>query len=139
MIDLIFDQKERVGEWIAKEVEQTASWGDFYAMGAEEDGELIAGFLFNNFNGSNATCHIAVRKSGKFFIDLLVHGYRYAFEYCKLNRLTGLVEDGNKAALKLDYHIGFQHEFTMPKAGTDGQDLHVLVLWPDNFRYRSRL
>ena len=57
----------------------------------------------------------------------------------KLNRLTGMVEDGNQAALRLDYKIGFEHEFTMRKAGNNGQDLHVLVLWPENFRYRSLL
>ena len=139
MIDLIFDQKERVGEWIAKEVEQTASWGDFYAMGVEWDGELAAGILFNGFNGSNATCHFAVRRSGKHFIDLLIHSYRYAFEQCKLNRLTCMVEDSNKASLRLTERIGFQPEFVMPKGGSDGQDLHIRVLWPDNFRYRSRL
>jgi len=137
MIDLVFDQKQRVGQWVAEQVEQTASWGDFYAMGAEQDGELIAGVVFNNFNEANATVHIAVKKSGRYLIELLRHCALYAFSTCGLKRLTGLVESGNKKALKLDYHMGFEHEFTMKHAGTDGQDIEVLVLWPENFRYRD--
>lgn len=139
MAHLVFDHKDIIGPWVAQQVEQSASWGDYYAMGAVDEGGIAAGVVFNNFNGSNATCHIAVARRGKWLIDLLVHGARYAFEHCKLNRLTGMVEDGNQAALRLDYKIGFEHEFTMRKAGNGGQDLHVLVLWPENFRYRRLL
>ena len=58
----IFDEKERVGSWVAERVGQLASWGDYYAMGAELDGELVSGVVYNNVGASNATCHIAVSK-----------------------------------------------------------------------------
>jgi RimJ/RimL family protein N-acetyltransferase len=132
---LIFDQKARIGAWVAEQVEQTADWGSFYAMGAEQDGEIVAGIVFNNFNGHNATCHIAVLRTGKHLVELMKHGAHYAFNHCKLDRLTGMVDASNPKALKLDRHIGFQDEFVMPKAAADGGDLHVLVLWPENFRY----
>lgn len=132
---LIFSDKHRVGQWVADQVEQSASWGDFYAMGVEQDGEIVAGIVFNNFNGSNATCHIAVKKPGKAFVNLLEHAADYAFNHCALNRLTGLVDASNTKALKLDKHIGFEEEFLMKKAAPDGGDLHVLVLWPENCRW----
>lgn len=135
MIRLVFDQKEVIGAWVARQVEQTASWGDFYAMGAEEAGKIVAGIVFNNFNGSNATCHIAVDKPGRYLIDLLRRGAEYAFIQCRLNRLTGLVESDNTKAIKLDLHMGFEREFTMRQAGSNGQDIEVLVLWPQAFRY----
>ena len=34
-------------------------------MGAEVNGELVSGVVFNNFNESNSTCHIAVSKPTK--------------------------------------------------------------------------
>ena len=140
MATLVFDQTKLIGEWVAQQVEQESSWGDFYAMGAVDDtGEILAGFVFNNYNTSNATCHIAVKKPGKYLKQLLMHGYRYAFVMCGLKRLTGLVESTNKKALKLDYHIGFEHEFTMKQAGRNGADIEVLVLWPENFRYRGQV
>jgi L-amino acid N-acyltransferase YncA len=131
---LVFDDKERVGAWVAEQVEQTASWGDFYAMGVERDGELVCGVVFNNFNDSNATCHIAVTQMTKAFSELLNHAAAYAFVQCKLRRLTGLVESGNEKALRLDKHIGFVEEAVMKQAGAKGQDVIVLVLWPENFR-----
>lgn len=135
---LVFDQKDRIGQWVAEQVEQTASWGSFYAMGAEQDGELVAGIVFNNFNGSNATTHIAVAKPGKYLIPLLERAADYAFIQCKLNRLTGLVDTTNEKALKLDRHIGFEDEFVMKKAAPDGHDLQVFVLWPEKCRWLKR-
>lgn len=139
MAELIFDRKDAIGAWVADQTEQTCTWGDFYAMGAVENGEIVAGIVFNNFNDSNATCHIAVKKSGRYLIDLLKHGAHYAFKVCGLKRLTGMVEEDNQKALFLDIKMGFIHEFTMDKAGSGGQDLHVLVLWPENFRYGYEL
>jgi L-amino acid N-acyltransferase YncA len=131
---LIFDDKERVGAWVAKEVEQRCTWGSFYAMGAEVNGQIVSGVVFNNFNECNATAHIAVSKPNKLFLELLDHAFLYAFETCGLRRLTGLVEADNSKALKLDKHIGFKEEGVMEQAGSDGQDMIVLVLWPQNYR-----
>jgi len=130
---LVFDDKERVGAWVANEVDQRCTWGSFYAMGAEVNGELTAGVVFNNFNETNATAHIACSKPNKLFLELVDHAYKYAFEHCKLRRLTGLVEADNEKALKLDKHIGFVEEGVMKEAGSEGQDMILLVLWPKNY------
>ena len=135
---LVFDDKERVGAWVAKEVEQRCTWGSFYAMGAEVNGKIVSGVVFNNFNECNATAHIAVSKPTKLFLELLDHAVMYAFESCGLRRLTGLVEADNSKALKLDKHIGFIEEGVMKQAGSDGQDMIVLVLWPQNYRRGKR-
>jgi RimJ/RimL family protein N-acetyltransferase len=134
---LVFDDKERVGAWVAEEVVQRSEWGSFYSMGAEIDGQLVSGIVFNNFNEYNATCHIAVSKPNKLFLELLDHAFVYAFEGCGLKRLTGLVEADNSKALKLDEHIGFVKEGIMKQAGSEGQDMVILVLWPQNY-YRGK-
>ncbi len=131
---LIFDNKERVGAWVAEEVGQRASWGSFYAMGAEVDGKLVSGVVFNNFNECNATAHIAVSKPSRLLLELLDHAViQYAFGSCGLKRLTGLVAEDNSKAIKLDKHIGFVEEGVMAQAGPEGQDVKVLVLWPQNY------
>ena len=135
---LVFDAKEWVGQWVAQQVEQTASWGSFYAMGIERDGELIAGFVFHQFNDANAVCHIAVTKPNKLLVKLLEHAANYAFNVVKLKRLTGMVTASNTKAYELDIHLGWEHEFTMKCAGKDGEDMHVLVMWPDRCRWLKR-
>jgi hypothetical protein len=107
-------------------------------MGLEQDGKIIAGIVFNNFNTSNATAHIAVLKPSKAFLKLLEHAADYAFNLCKLKRLTGLVEMSNRKALALDKHIGWEEEFVMRSAAADGGDLQVFVLWPDKCRWLKR-
>lgn len=130
---LVFDQKERVGAWVAEQVNQGASWGEFYAMGVERDGQITSGIVFHNFNPNNASCHIACTKPDKGFVELVDHAFLYAFQQCGLKRLTGLVESDNEKALKLDTHIGFVPEGVMKQAGTEGQDVVCLVLWPENY------
>jgi len=141
---LVFDEKERVGAWVAAQAEQTAPWGSFYALGIERRGELIAGIVINGMNGSNATVHFAVKRLSKSFVALVHHGADYCFRQCGLRRVTGLVESDNAKALALDAHLGFEHEFTMKRAGSKGQDVEVLVFWrehwedQENFLRRKR-
>lgn len=130
---LVFDDSPRVGAWVAEQVGQTTSWGGFYAMGLEVGGDLVAGFVFNNMNDANATCHIAIKRPVRGLLALFDHGFNYAFNVCGLCRLTGFVDADNKKALRLDKHIGFVEEGVMSKAGSGGQDMIVLVLWPENY------
>jgi len=131
---LIFDEPERVGCWVADQMKGGSKWHEYYAMGAESNGSVVSGIVFENFNTHNATCHIAVSKPNKLFLELLDHAYCYAFDTCRLKRLTGLVEADNQKALKLDLHIGFEIEAVMKNAGSSGQDVFIMVLWPENYR-----
>lgn len=131
---LVFADKERVGTWVAKQVGQLSSWGDFYAMGAELNGELVSGVVFNNFTDSNATCHIAISKPTRLLPALLDHAFLYAFYQQRLRRLTAFIEARNVKSLKINRRLGFVDEGVMELAGTGGQDVHVRVLWPENYR-----
>lgn len=134
-MSLLFDQKERVGAWVAEQVEQKAEWGSFYAMGVEKDGEIVAGVVVNNFNGVNATCHIAISYKTREILDLIRHVCRYAFVQCGLKRLTGMVPVSKPRVLAFDKHLGFEEEFVMRHAAHDGGALVVLVLWPEKCRW----
>lgn len=132
---LVFNQPDRVGAWVAEQVDQQDSWGSFYAMGVEWDGDLVAGVVIHLYNGVNATCHIAITRKTKLIVDLFKHVCAYAFVQCKLKRLTGMVPASKPDVLAFDRHLGFEEEFVMQSAAPDGGDLHVLVMWPDNCRW----
>jgi RimJ/RimL family protein N-acetyltransferase len=134
MAELVFDQKERIGAWVAQQVGQTSSWGGFYAMGITQGDEVIGGVVFNNFNGANATCHIAISKYTRLTPDLIAHACKYAFNHCGLKRLTGMVPSNEPKILAFDKHLGFEEEFVM-KDGAPGADMHILVMWPDKCRW----
>lgn len=134
-MSLVFNDKHRIGAWVANQVEQTASWGDFYAMGIDHQGEIVAGVVVNNYNSVNATCHIAVAKPTRELPELLRHVCQYAFRQCGLKRLTGLVPASKQKVLAFDKHLGFEEEFVMRCAADDGGDMIVLVLWSDKCRW----
>ena len=134
MDTLVFDQKEAIGAWVAQQVGQTSDWGSFYAMGVARDGEIIAGVVFNNFNGANATCHIAITRFTRMSPKLFEAVCDYAFNFCKLKRITGMVPSNEPKILAFDKHLGFEEEFVM-KDGAPGADMHVLVMWPDTCRW----
>lgn len=127
---LVYDDKERVAAWVANKVDLQGGWGSHYAMGAERDGDLVAGIVFNNFNGANAIAHIAVTKPGKDMIALLRAAADYAFRQCKLKRLTGLVPMSMPDVIKFDKKIGWQEEFVVRDGAPDG-DMMMLVMRPE--------
>jgi RimJ/RimL family protein N-acetyltransferase len=134
MAQLVFDQSDRVGEWVAERVDQRGSWGDFYAMGVEQDGQIVAGVVINNYNGANATCHIAIDKRTKLLVKLFYHVCDYAFNHAKLKRLTGMVPTNEPHIIAFDKHLGFEEEFVM-KDGAPGADMMVLVMRPETCRW----
>lgn len=128
---LVFDRKDQIGNWVAAQTGQVTEWGDFYAMGVMCGPEVLAGIVFNNMNGANATCHIAVKRSGKHLIKLLQAAYDYAFNQCKLKRLTGMVPTSEPKTIAFDKHLGWEYEFTMKDAHPDG-DMVVLKMTPES-------
>jgi RimJ/RimL family protein N-acetyltransferase len=134
MAELVYDQADRIGAWVASQVNQGADWGSFYALGVVDGDEVLAGVVINNFNGANATCHIAIAKQTKKIIPLFRAVCDYAFNYAKLKRLTGMVPSNEPHIIAFDKHLGFEEEFVM-KDGAPGADMHVLVMRPDTCRW----
>jgi len=132
----VFDEKERVARWLAERVDQRGSWGDYYAMGIEADGELIAGVLLNHYTTYNAALHLAIDRPTKMLIELFDHVYLYAFGQLKLNRLTAFINASNEKSLRINSHVGFLTEGIMKGAAADGGDVIIRVLWPQNYRIR---
>ena len=134
MAELIYDQSERIGAWVAAQVNQKANWGSYHAIGIVNGEHILAGVVINNFNGANATCHIAIAQQTKAIIRLFQAVCDYAFNHCKLKRLTGMVPSNEPKILEFDKHLGFEEEFVM-KDGAPGADMHILVMRPDTCRW----
>lgn len=123
----LVNDKERIGAWVAARCRQTASWGSFYALGAERDGELVAGIVMNNYNGANAFAHIAIDRTGKDVFALCSAFCDYAFRFCGLRRLTATAGSNNPRLIAFDKKLGFEDEFVMIDAAPGG-NLHVMVM-----------
>lgn len=105
-------------------------------IGLEEDGELIAGVLFQDHCGPNILMHVASDSSKRWMTPAyLCASFRYPFEQLGVRRITGLVRADNFAAQKFDEHLGFVREGVMREAASDGMDMIVYGLLKRDCRF----
>lgn len=108
------------------------------AIGLEKHGRLVAGVLFDNFNGANINMHVASDGSKNWMCrEYLWFCFYYPFKQLGVKRITGLVAESNLAARRFDEHIGFELETSLKDAAPDG-DLLVYRMTPDKCRWLER-
>ena len=109
---------------------------DMIAMGLTHDGELVAGVLFEGYNGKNLWMHVAA-ESGKRWLnrDYLLAVFAYAFLICGVERVSGYVDASNLEARRFNEHLGFREEARLTGAAADGGDVVLYVLWKRDCRF----
>lgn len=131
---LVCDDRERVGEWVARKIGRLGRWGEFAAIGQEDKaGELVAGMVLEALTSNNSMVHFAIADGARLRREFIYSCMDYAFNQLDLERLTAHVSADNEAALRFDLHFGFEQEFLIPKG--DVCDVHQLVLWRDRCRF----
>ena len=114
---------ERVGKWIEKH------GGGFWREGAkcvglEENGELVAGVMYDWCNGASIYAHIAAKNLTRHFI-----WFAFYYPFCQLNVnvMIGLISDGNDKSKELVSRLGFVLHTKIPHADPSG-DLLVYLM-----------
>lgn len=106
------------------------------AIGLRRDGELIAGVLYEGFNGQNMWIHVAAEPGRRWLVrDYLRACFAYPFVVCGVNRLSGYVNASNLDARRFDEHLGFREEARLKGAAPDGGDVIVYVMWKSECKY----
>lgn len=106
------------------------------AIGLRRDGVLVAGAIYEGFNGRNMWVHLA-GLPGRAWLnrDFLRAGFHYPFITCGVERLSGYVNASNTQARRFDEHVGFQEEARLKGAAPDGGDVILYVMWRKDCRY----
>lgn len=122
-------------EWVAKRTNDFGNYGAAVGIGFERDGGLIAGVVYNEFNGVNICMHVASDGSKRWLTrEYLRACFDYPFHQAKVKRVTGLVGEGNHEARRFDEHLGFKLETRLKGAHPTG-DLLVYVMWREDCKY----
>jgi RimJ/RimL family protein N-acetyltransferase len=110
--------------------------GGMKGIGLERDGELVAGVLYEGFNGQNVWMHVAAEPGSRWMTRGLLHNaFHYPFVECGVARVSGYVNASNMAARRLDEHLGFKVEATLSGAAPDGGDVLIYVMRRDDCRF----
>lgn len=104
-------------------------------LGLERDGELIAGVLYEGYNGVNVWMHVATTPGKKWTMEFLRYCFYYPFVELGCKRVSGYVEDSNEAAKRFDEHLGFTREAVLRGAAADGGDVILYVMRREDCRY----
>lgn len=105
-------------------------------IGLEKDGDLIAGVLYEGFNGVNCWMHVAALEGSRWLNrEYLQTCFHYPFVQVGVKRVSGAVDASNVAARRFDEHLGFKQEAVLHGAAADGGDVILYVMRREDCRY----
>ena len=130
---IVDNKPERIGRFVGLAIE-SKGWSPFTAIGLEKNGILIAGVVYDNYNGKNIFAHIAA--TGRHWLnkEFLWYMHHYPFMELKVSRVTGMVSEKNKDAIKFIEHLGGELESKLEKAHPDG-DLLIYRMFKKDCKY----
>lgn len=131
---IVTNQSDRFIRWVADQC-QSEPWSSAYGMGILNDnGEIIAGVVIEDYNGANACIHVA-GIGGNWCNRRFLHAvFDYTFNQLQLKRLTGLVASTNIKALNLDIKLGFKIEHIIKNGHLDG-DIIMLCMTKQDCKF----
>jgi RimJ/RimL family protein N-acetyltransferase len=136
---IVSGQPERVGLYVASRLGLEHRFANFTAIGLEQDGELIAGVVYTEFNGSNIFMHVAAEPGGRWLTRRFLWAvFHYPFKVLRVRRITGWVEASNEAARRFDEHLGFEEETRLSEAARDGGEVIVYRMTPEKCRFLEK-
>lgn len=133
--EIVYNE-ERLFQFILSRIEGLQRTEDMVTMGLTRGGEVTAVAAYEGFNGQNMWVHSAVDDTGvRLTRDFVRACFIYPFDVCKVQRLSGYVNESNAAARRLNEHFGYKEEARLKAAAPDGSDVIVYVMWREDCRY----
>ena len=128
-------QGQPVVDWVAKQMKRGEGYGLSVGIGIQnENQEIIAGVVYNEFNGVNINAHIAGMGKNWLTREFLFAIFDYPFNKCGVKRISAFIEDENTKAIEFDKHLGFEYETRLKDAYING-DILVYVMRRENCRW----
>lgn len=135
MTTRIISDPARVWAFVKQQVPVNVVSG-MKGLGLERDGELIAGVLYEGYNGVNVWMHVAADQTKRWLNrDYLRYCFQYPFDELGCKRVSGYVEASNADARRFDEHLGFKQEAVLTGAASDGGDVILYVMRREDCRY----
>lgn len=136
MKTIIAQPKERIAEFVSRlTAGQHFPFENYSALGLVEDGELIAGVIYNHYSGTNICMHVAAVPGRRWLNKaFLFAAFDYPFNQLGVRRVTGLVPAKNAEARRFDTKLGFKYEGRMRHALAD-DDMLILGLLKEDCRW----
>lgn len=131
---VVFDNV-RIGLWVCERVGGVFAKQIAQCIGLERDGELVAGVIYEGYNGRSIRMHVASDGSRQWLTrQFLAICFDYPFRQLKVQKVLGLVDSMNENALSFDKALGFKTECEIEDAGKTGS-LVILSMSRDDCKW----
>lgn len=120
-----------IGRWVAGQIQGTYHAGDT-AIGLVRDGEIIAGIIYENWNGRSIVAHMAI--TGRMTAAFVGVIFDYAFNVCKAEKAIVPCGSDNAKIIKLVTNMGFREEARI-KDGEPNGDIVLYTLKRSECRF----
>lgn len=122
---------EKVAPWVSKKMLGARFKAD-EAIGLERDGEIVAGVVYEDWNGASFVCHIAVE--GRMTPGYLGAIFHYPFVHCGAQKIIAPVAESNEDSVAFVENLGFRLEHRILDAHPDGA-IRLYSMTADNCRF----
>lgn len=131
MIEALIGENELVARWVASQrpFNPEMGWGNYKAIGWVEDGVLIAGTVFNNWDTKAGIIEMSTAAQSPRWMTrpVLNTMFQYVFEACACQMVVMRVSDKNTQMCTIARRFGFADALIRRLYGKD-EDGHVFTL-----------
>lgn len=121
-----------IGEWVMEQMDGGYHAERSNAIGLLRKNEIVAGVVYENWNGRSIVCHIACQ--GRLTSKWLAAIFDYPYNVCDVDKIIAPVASTNAKALKLVENMGFTEEARIKDASPNG-DLVLMTMARETCRF----
>ena len=120
------------GHWTAEQTKGKYFEANSQSIGLKQNGEFVAGVIYENWNRRTITCHIAI--SGRLTPRYLAVIFDYPFNVCDVKKIIVPVDSTNSKSVNLVEKMGFIEEARIKDGMADG-DMILYTLAKNDCKY----
>lgn len=129
---VLFGCDQHVAEWVRRKIPGYAPEARARALGVVRGEDLVAGVVYERFNGVHLEASIAATHPRWASRKALAHLFGYPFRQLGCEAISVLVPSSNLQSLNLATKLGFVPEALIKFAAPDGSALIVLKQFRDS-------
>jgi RimJ/RimL family protein N-acetyltransferase len=132
---VLYGCDREVAEWVASRIPGFAISPGAVALGVSRETRLIAGVIYERFNGVHMEVSISAAEPGWASRAVLARLFGYPFEQMGCKAISCIVPMDNLQSLNLATKLGFEPEAIVKYAAQSGADILVLKLFRERCRW----
>lgn len=134
--NVIFGADRQISAWVAERIPGFNLSPDARALGVIKGGQIVAGVVFEHWNGVHVEAAIAaLPRSGWADRRTMRHLFSYPFRTLGCEAISASVASSNLPSLNLTTKMGFVPEAIIKYAAHDGSSLVVLKMFREHCKW----